>query len=547
MDPLVLLLAFAAGLGFRRAGMPPLLGFLLAGFVGNALGWSSLEALAPLADAGILLLLFTIGLKLDPADLAPRYVWGSALLHIVIVVPLTAATLYVCAAIYSPLEFIHPAGPWTLAFALSFSSTVLAIKLFEDRGETASFYARIAIGVLVVQDVLAVVYLVATSGHWPAPWALALFGLPLLAPLLRRLMPAIGHGELLLLAGILFAFGAAALFEAAALKGGLGALVAGMLLESSHREKAKEVYEQLHGLQNLLLIGFFVQIGYYGLPSLEMMVIASIIAVLTLLRPIVYFALLVRFGLRARTGWLTGLSLFSYSEFGLIVSAIAVESGMLAPVWVTTIALALAISFVLATPANRLAHELFRRNEALLVRQERAERLPEERVGSLGDARTVILGMGRIGLGAYDALALIAAESGNFARAGIVGVEENVGLVAKRREEGYACIHGDASDRDFWERTGLARRDTILVGLTIHGENLRVVRMAHELGFEGTIGVACRFPDERRELEALGCRAYYLYEDVGGDFARHVVHELPTLGPADDPLVPAVRDVSAAR
>ncbi len=545
MDPLVLLLAFVAGLAFRRANMPPLLGFLLAGFVGNALGWSSLEALAPLADAGILLLLFTIGLKLDPKDLAPRYVWGSALLHIVIVVPLTAAALYIVASLYSPLSFQHPAGPWTLAFALSFSSTVLAIKLFDDRGETASFYARIAIGILVVQDVLAVVYLVATSGHWPAPWALALLALPLAAPLLRRLLPAVGHGELLLLAGILFAFGAAALFEAAALKGGLGALVAGMLLKHAHRAKAKEVYEQLHGLQNLLLIGFFVQIGYYGLPSMEMMVISSLIASLTLLRPVVYFAVLTRFGLRARTGWLTGLSLFSYSEFGLIVAAIAVEAEVLRPVWVTTIALALAISFVMATPANRLAHELFRRHEARLLRHESEERLPEERVGSLGDARTVILGMGRIGRGAYDALALIAAESGNFARAGIVGVEENVGLVAQRREDGYACIHGDASDRDFWERTGLAQRDTILVGLTIHRENLRVVRMARELGFTGTLGVACRFPDERRELEALGCRAYYLYEDVGGDFARHVVHALPVVGPDDGPIVPALRETPA--
>ena len=523
MDPLVLLLAFVAGIAFRRANMPPLLGFLLAGFVGNALGWSSLEALAPLADAGILLLLFTIGLKLDPNDLAPRYVWGSALLHIVIIVPLTAAVLYAVAALYAPLEFVHPLGPWTLAFALSFSSTVLAIKLFEDRGESASFYARIAIGVLVVQDVLAVIYLVATSGHWPAPWALALLALPLAAPVLRRVLPLAGHNELLLLAGIVFAFGAAALFEAASLKGGLGALVAGMLLRHAHRAKAKEVYEHLHGLQNLLLIGFFVQIGYYGFPSIPMIVIGAVIASLTLLRPVVYFALLTRFGLRARTGWLTGLSLFSYSEFGLIVAAIAVEAEVLRPEWITTIALALAISFVLATPANRLAHELFRRHEARLVRHERPERLPEERVGSLGDARTVILGMGRIGRGAYEALALRAAEAGRFATDRIVGVEENHSLVALRCEQGYACIHGDASDRDFWERTGLAQRDSILVSLTIHRENLRVVRLARDLGHTGTIGVACRFPDERRELEALGCAAYYLYEDVGGDFARHVV------------------------
>jgi len=512
MDPVVLLLAFVAGFGFRQANMPPLLGFLLAGFVGHAMGFGSFESLAPLADAGILLLLFTIGLKLHLGDLKPRYVWGAALAHMVIVVPLTAAVLYLIAALYEPLSFKHPLSPWTLAFALSFSSTVLAIKLFEDRGESASFYARIAIGILVVQDVLAVIYLVAMAGYWPSPWALGLLALPLCIVPLRRLFQAIGHGELLLLAGVVLAFGAAALFTAVGLKGGLGALLAGTLAGMADRKKAKELYEQLLGLKNLLLVGFFVQIGYYGLPSVPMLLVAGSIAALTVLRPLVYFALLTACGLRARTGWLTGLALFNYSEFGLIVAAIAVESGLLAADWITTLALALALSFLLAIPVNRLAHEVYRRLEGSLVRHEKGQRLPEETVGSLGKADTVILGMGRIGRGAYDAL--------REAHPDITGVDENNATVARRNEEGYACIHGDGLDRDFWERTGLARRKLILISLTVHRENMRVARLARELGFNGTLAVAVRFPDERAALEALGCVAYYLYEDVGGDFAR---------------------------
>lgn len=522
MDPVVLLLAVVGGYLFMRAGMPPLLGFLLAGFAGHALGRGSLEGLAPLADGGILLLLFTIGLKLDARDLRPPYVWGAALLHLVIVLPLTAAVLYVIAALYEPLSFANPAAPWVLAFALSFSSTVLAIKLFEDRGETTSFYARIAIGILVVQDVLAVVFVVAASGHWPSPWALGLLALPLAVPVLRRWLPTIGHGELLLLSGVLFAFGTAALFEAAALKGGLGALIAGMLIGAAHRQKAKELYDSLVGLKNLLLVGFFVQIGYFGLPSAGMLTVAALIAALTLLRPLVYFALLTRFGLRARTGWLTGLALFNYSEFGLIVAAIAVQYGLLGADWITTLALALALSFLLAIPVNRLAHEFYRKLEPRLLKHERDERLPVERIGSLGDADTVVLGMGRIGRGAYDALA---AEGHR-----IIGVEENVATVERRREDGYACIHGDASDRDFWERTGLTRRSLVLVGLTNHRENLRVARLARDVGFKGTLAIAIRFPDERADIEALGAVAYYLYKDVGADFAQFAARE-PTVAP----------------
>ncbi len=513
MDPVVIALAFVAGVVARHVGLPPLLGFMLAGFTGHALGFGSLEGLAPIADAGILLLLFTIGLKLDPRDLKPRYVWGSALIHVVVVVPLTAAVLALLSTLYHPLSLGSSEAAWTLAFALSFSSTVLAIKLFDDRQENSSFYARIAIGVLVVQDVLAVVYIVFTSGQWPSPWALALFAVPFAGPLARRLLPAVGHGELLLLTGVVCTFGFGALFEVAGLKDGLGALVGGMLVRYWHSGKAAELYRQLAGLKDLLLVGFFVQIGYYGLPSSEVLVVAGMIAGLTLLRPLVYFTLFTRFGLRARTSWLGSLSLFSYSEFGLIVAAIAIESEVLQPVWMTTLALALAFSYGLSIPANRIAHEMFRRHEARLSRHERAERLPEERIGSLGSARAVVLGMGRVGRGAYDSL--------RKEWPSVVGVEENTAQLERQRAAGYHCVHGDASDRDFWERTGLARREFILVSLSGHQEHLAVARLARELGFTGTLAIAARFPDHAEELEALGCVAYYLYADVGGDFAAH--------------------------
>ena len=519
MEPLIIVLAFAAGLGFRQFGYPPLLGYLLAGFAAHALGIGSGEGLAPLADAGILLLLFTIGLKLDPADLAPRYVWGSALLHMVVAVPLTTAVIYAIGALYAPLSFDHPAAPWTLAFALSFSSTVLAIKLFEERGETSAFYAKIAIGVLVVQDVLAVIYLVAMSGYLPSPWALALLALPFARPLLGRFLPMVGHGELLLLSGVLFAFAGAALFEAVSLKGGLGALLIGMLVARSHAGKAKELYDQLAGLKNLLLIGFFLQIGYYGFPSVPLMVVAVALGALVVLRPLIYFALMTFFGLRARTSWLAGLSLFNYSEFGLIVAAIAVQNEILSADWITTLALAMSFSFFLATPVNRKAHELYRRYSESLLKHEKDERLPVERIGNLGDATTVVLGMGRVGRAAFDTLR----EAGHDR---IVGVEESWPRARELEAEGRACIHGDASDRDFWERTGLAERTLILLSLTNHRENLQVVRLAKELGYRHTLAVASRFPDQRAELEAMGCVAYYLYEDTGRGFAASTLDKL---------------------
>lgn len=521
MEPLVIAIAFAAGLCFRQIGYPPLLGYLLAGFFANWAGWGSGDALAPLSDAGILLLLFTIGLKLELRSLTPRYVWGSAILHMAIAVPLTTAVIYIVGSLYEPLSFDNPVAPWTLAFALSFSSTVLAIKLFEERGETASFYATIAIGILVVQDVLAVIYLVASSDKLPSIWALALLGLPLLRPLLHRLFAKTGHGELLLLSGVLFAFGAAEVFEMVNLKGGLGALVVGVLIAQSHKAKSKELYDQLAGLKNLLLIGFFLQIGYYGIPELELVAVAFVLTLLIVLRPIIYFALSVSFGLRARTGWFTGLSLFSYSEFGLIVAAIAQSNGVLGEQWITTLALAMAASYLLATPFNRKAHELYVRYADRLSSHEKPERLPEEIIGSLGGATVGILGMGRVGRGAFDTLRKAGYDK-------IVGIEENYQLTQQRIDDGWPCVHGDASDRDFWERTGLTDCDLILVSLSNHRENVRVATLARELHFANTLAVATRFPDESRELEELGCLTFYRYQDVGRDFALNTLENMTT-------------------
>ena len=85
MIPVVILIAFIAGLAFRKFGFPPLLGYLLAGFIAHELGYGSADAIAPIAELGILLLLFTIGLKLNLKELAAPQVWGVAGLHMMMV------------------------------------------------------------------------------------------------------------------------------------------------------------------------------------------------------------------------------------------------------------------------------------------------------------------------------------------------------------------------------------------------------------------------------------------------------------------------------
>lgn len=521
VEPLLVLMAFAIGFVFRQLGMPPLLGYLLAGFIAGAAQLGEFAQIQQLADLGVELLLFTIGLKLDFRQLAAAKVWGSTLVHMAVVVPLTALMLLCLPLVFPSVAGMDSQAIWMLAFALSFSSTVFAVKIFDERGESAALHARICIGILVMQDLLAVIYLVGSADYLPSPWALTLLALPLMRPVLQRLLDRAGHGELLLLFGVGLALGAGSLFEALHLKAGLGALCIGALLSGS--SKSNELYKTLGSLKDLLLTAFFLSVGYYGLPSGEMILVAVLISLLVFLRPLVYFLVLVAFRLRARTALLAGVGLFTYSEFGLIVTAIAVQHGQLQPEWLTTLAVAVALSLFIATPFNTRIHSLYARYAQRLLRLESPELHAEENRVDLGDAEVVVFGMGRIGSGAYEFLQQRYPDK-------VVGIDEDAAKAEKLCAQGLRCYRGDVSDRDFLERAKLDQRRLILVCLTNHSENLQVVRFLQGMDYRGQIGAISRFPDQQAELRALGCVSFNLYAEAGHGFAEHVLDELGEVG-----------------
>ena len=469
-----------------------------------------------LADLGITLLLFTIGLKLNITELSAPSVWAVAGLQMAITIPLTVLVIVVTGGVFSSLGVGHKAA-WALALALSFSSTVFAVKTLEDRGETISLHARISIGILVLQDLIAVIYLVVSSHQLPSVAAFALLALPLLRPALRFLLNHAGHGELVTLFGVAMALGTAALFEAVHLKGGLGALAMGIILANG--PKSKELYSKLIDLKDLFLIGFFLEIGYYGLPETHMIYVALVLSLILLVRPVIYYLLFITFRLRARTSLLASLTLFNYSEFGLIVAAIAAGNGLLSMQWVTTLALALSLSFFISTPLNTHAHDIFNRYSDWFRRWQRRSALPEEAPARLGNAEVIILGMGRVGQGAYAFL------KDRF-EGNIIGVDENLEKVHQHRAAGLNCVHADASDIAFWEDLDVQRRKLILVSLTNHSENLTVVGLARQFGYRNRLAVVARYPDEQAELQSLGCIAFNLYAEAGHGFAEHVIQQI---------------------
>lgn len=515
MDPLWIALAFVLGLAAREIGLPPLVGFLGTGFLLAALGAEGGAFLEQAANLGVTLLLFSIGLKLRIGTLLRPQVWAVTGLHMGATVLLLGAAFWLLAiAAVGPFAGLPVTTLLLIAFAASFSSTVFAVKVLEEQGEAAAAHGRIAIGILVMQDVAAVVFLALSTGKLPTPWALALLALIPARPLLLGLMNRSGHGELLILYGLLLAVGGYHVFESVQLKGDLGALLVGLLLAS--HPKASELSKALLSLKDLLLVGFFLSIGLRGLPDLQTLAVGTLLLLAVPLKLALFFVLMTRLHLRARTATLASLSLANFSEFGLIVGAIAAGNGWLPGPWLTALAVAVALSFVLASPLNSLGHVVYERLGRLLHRLESRYVLPEDRPVDPGDAEILIFGMGQVGTGAYDAMRQRHGRQ-------VLGLDRDPVKVDAHREAGRNVIRDDATDPDFWVKLEPGRITTVLLAMPNLHENLLAARELAKIGFRGEVAAVARYEDEIEQLQAAGVSAFNVLAEAGVGLVEHVM------------------------
>ena len=493
----------------RAVGLPALIGYLTAGFVLHELGTIAGPWLANLADLGITLLLFSIGLKLDARKLLEQKVWGTTLIHMLVSQGLMMAFLLAISLLLPGLG-LSLVGAAVIAFALTFSSTVFVIQTMQERGELQSNHAVLAVGILIVQDLVAVGFLALTAGKVPTAYALLLLLIIPARPLILKLLSICGYGELLTLLGLALAIGAAELSELVGLKGDLGALLAGAILAG--QPKTKAMAENLIQLKDLFLVGFFLSIGLGGWPPALLIGVAVMLGLAAAGKPLLYFFLMTRLHTTPRTAVLSAGALANHSEFGLIVISVAATVGWVAPDWSAALSIALAISFLLAAPISKASHGFYRNNRDRLLAHRSDQLLgtyePTDNV------RIVILGMGRVGTGAYEALA---PEWGRD----ILGVETSSEKVATHRNEQRRIICADASDPDFWMRINLGEVRLIMLALTNHPENLLTADLITSMGYTGEIASVVRHEEHADELRAKNISAFNLYGQAGTGFASH--------------------------
>ena len=521
MEFIWIFFAFVCGLLAKFATLPPSIGYLIAGFVLHYFGFEPDPSLESIANLGITLMLFTIGLKLNIRELLKTEVWGIALSHSTIWITVTTLLLKIFVAVGLILGTgLAFETALLIAFALSFSSTVCVIKLLEDQGEMRSRHGKLAVGILVMQDIIAVIFLVVATGKVPSPWAISLLSLLLVKPYVNKLLNHVGHGELIPLTGFFLAFGGYELFNFFNIKGDLGALLVGMYFAS--HAKASEISKSLLNFKDLFLIGFFLMIGFTALPTAEMFGIALLLCLLLPIKFFLFYGLALALKIKARTAFLSALMLSNFSEFGLIVAAISVEVNWLSKEWLVIIALSVSMSFILTNICYLYAESTFSRFKEHLAKYERKTRLPEDAFTQPCNAPVVVLGMGRVGMGAYKALEQQLGD-------------QVWGLDAERKKVDWLIsnqmqvFHGDGEDRDFWDAVDLTKLKLVLIAVPQVKDAINITQQLRYKQYKGKIAAIARFDDERVALEKLGIdKVFNFYTEAGVGFAEESIGMIKT-------------------
>ena len=519
----LLVIAAAIGLFGILLRQPLIVSFIAVGLIAGPSALDVVHSDAQidlLSELGIAVLLFLVGIKLDVKLI--RSLGKVALLTGLGQVLFTSVFGYLIGLV---LGLGHVTSLY-VAVALTFSSTIIIVKLLSDKREIDSLHGQIALGFLIVQDLVVVLAMIVLSaigigaagdadhGGGSVPMVLAsglamvavviLFVRYVASPLTDRLARA---PELL----VIFAIAMAAMFAAAGDIVGLGkevgGLLAGVALASTpYRET---IAARLAPLRDFLLLFFFIALGSsLDLSLLGAHVVGAIVFSLFVLigNPLIVLAIMGAMGYRKRTGFLAGLTVAQISEFSLIFVAMGVTLGHVQEDALGLVTMVGLVTIAASTYMITYSHQLFALFEPLLGLFERKEtpREPSEaEVHSQGGYKVIVFGLGRFG----TAIGMRLHKHGIK----VLGVDFNPLAVRRWRELGLDTEFGDATDPEFVNDLPLSNVEWVVATVPIHLKGLShedtrttLIQLTRAAGFQGRVAVASHHAKDTEDLVDAG-------------------------------------------
>ena len=527
-------LAVAAGIGALALWLrqPLIIAFIFAGILLGPAGLDWVHAFDQVdlfAKLGIGLLLFVVGLKLDPHLI--RSVGPVAMVAGLGQMAMTAAFGYVLALAFGMTSMTA----FYVAAALTFSSTIIIVKLLSDKREIDALHGRIALGILIMQDIVVIVLMIgltAYGGETPeshfGTQMLAVIGkgvgfLALVAIATRYLLPGLlrllaRRPELLTLFAIAWAIGLATLGTGLGFSKEVGAFVAGVALAATPYRAL--LAARLVSLRDFLLLFFFIDLGVQidmGLlgAALGPAILLSLVVLVG--KPIMIMALVGGMGYAKRTAATTGLAMGQISEFSLILAALGLSLGHIDKSTMGLITLVGLITIGLSTYMILYSHWLYERlAPALRFLKPRTSR-NDELLSDVARANTVPVDTVVFGLGRYGSN--LAQELQRRGRA-VLGVDFDPERVKFWHQRGLATLYGDLEDAELFHALPLADAQWVVSTIPERDKCLVLLHALQHNEFAGCIALTADTVQHRESLLAAGADVVLLpFRDAAAEAA----------------------------
>lgn len=540
---IALILGLAALLGAfgQKLRQPLIIMFLATGILAGPVFFGiikSYEEIELMAQMGIALLLFIVGLKLD-LNLV-RTTGPVALATGLGQIIFTSVAGFGIALAFG-FDYISAAY---VAVALTFSSTIIIVKLLSDKKEVDSLHGQIAIGFLIVQDIAAIAALVAlttfdlrageeTSLLVPSLLiaakgigflgAIGLLMLYVLPHLLKRLAHST---EMLILFAVTWAVFLGAFGELLGFSKEVGAFLAGISLASS--EYRDSIASRLSSLRDFLLLFFFIDLGArLDWASVGVHLTASIWFSLFVLigNPIIVLIIMGLMGYRCRTGFMAGLTVAQISEFSLIVAALGMSLGHITKETMGLITLVGVVTIFFSTYMILYSHKLYRLLATPLKIFERKKPYREDTALTDQDVFSVdviLVGLGNYGSGLAEQLLR--------RKKNVVGVDFDPGVLEKWRARGIFVLYGDMEDPDILEQLPLNKARWVVSTVRSRDLNMAFFQELHSSGYNGKIAFTAGNEEEARFYEKAGAHVVFRpFKDAAEQAADSLTHAMDML------------------
>ncbi len=520
---LSLIIAIGAGIALlmRLFRQPLIIGHIVTGILVGPSGFSlisSVETVEVFSKIGIALLLFIIGLGLNPRIIKEvgkvAFIAGAAQIGLTILTGVIVGTLFGLGKTESIV----------LGTALSFSSTIIILKILSDKKEQTRLYGKITVGILLLQDIVATIALLvfaAQSGQdgFALSQLLILIGkglaigLPLIAigtyvlPKLHNLIA--GSQEFLFLFSIGWGFGIAALFETAGFSLEVGALFAGVSLASL--PYTQEISSRLRPLRDFFVVVFFINLGaslsFSNFASI-IPLIGAILLVVLFIKPWIVMTAMGLLGYTKRTSFKTSVSLAQISEFSLVLSALALSEGKISESLAAALTMVALISIALSTYACYFDDGLFGFFEKHFIMFERQKTHADH--SSAQHAHDLILfGYRR---GGHEFVKVFRSLKKKF-----IVIDYDPEVIDELERAKIEYVYGDAGDKELLDEVNLSHARMIVSTITDFTTNSSLAKTLEVANPHAVLIMHADTIEEAAQLYELGASYVMLPHYIGSE------------------------------